>query len=267
MSAGKPPVEDELLSMASDTAAYSGQLAAARELSRRAMDSAERAGETEVAATYYAMSALREALFGHADEARRRATLALEHSPGIDAQYGAALALAYAGDAARAQALTTALGRRFPEATIVQSNYLPTLFAKLALDKGMSSQALAILRAATPYELGQTRYSAYYWTGMYPVYVRGEAYLAAHQGALAAAEFQKILDHPGIVVNEPIGALARLQLGRAYALEAQTSQGTAGDTARAKARAAYQYFLTLWKGADPDLPILKQAKAEYAKLQ
>lgn len=267
MSAGKPPIEDELLSMASDTAAYSGRLASARELSGRAMDSAERAGETEVAATYNAMSALREALFGNADEARRRATLALEHSPGIDAQYGSALALAYAGDAARAQALTADLGRRFPEATLVQSNYLPTLLAKLALDKGNPSQALEILRAAKPYELGQTRYSAYYWTGLYPVYVRGEAYLAAHQGALAAAEFQKILDHPGIVVNEPIGALAHLQLGRAYALEAQTSHGPEADAARAKARAAYHDFLTLWKGADPDIPILKQAKAEYAKLQ
>jgi hypothetical protein len=150
------------------------------------------------------------------------------------------------------------LNKRFPEGTTVQFNYLPTIRAKLALNRGDSSGALETLRAALPYELGTTTFSGEYtWNGLYPAFVRGEAYLAAHQGSAAAAEFQKILDHRGIVWNSPIGALARLQLGRAYA--------TVGDSS--KARVAYQDFLTLWRDADPDIPILKQAKAEYAKLQ
>ena len=182
--------------------------------------------------------------------------MATKHPPGHDLQYASALAWAYAGDDERAQKLTDDLGQRFPEATIVQVNYLPTLRAKLAVSKGNASEALETLRAALPYELGRTTYSSYGWTALYPVYVRGEAYLAAHQGKEAAAEFQKILDHRGIVLNEPIGALANLQLGRAYAVQ--------GDAAKAKA--AYQDFLTLWKDSDPDVPILQAAKAEYAKL-
>jgi len=170
--------------------------------------------------------------------------------------YGLALALAYAGDASRAQSLADDFGTRFPEDTVVQFNYLPTLRAKLALLRSNSQQALDSLQAAAPYELGLPALSFYNWPNLYPVYVRGEAYLAAHQGREAAAEFRKILDHRGIVLNEPIGALAHLQLGRAYAM--------LGDTA--KSRAAYQDFLTLWKDADPDIPILKQAKVEYAKL-
>ena len=153
---------------------------------------------------------------------------------------------------ARALALADDLGKRFPEDTIVQFNYLPTLHAGLALSGNEASKTILILRAAAPYELGEVGA-----TSLCPVFVRGEAYLAAHQGNEAAAEFQKILDHRGVVFNEPIGALAHLQLGRAYAIQ--------GDTV--KARAAYQDFLTLWKDADPDIPILKQAKAEYAKLQ
>jgi eukaryotic-like serine/threonine-protein kinase len=149
------------------------------------------------------------------------------------------------------------LGKRFPEDTLVQFNYLPTLRAKLVVSKGNASEAIESLRTATPYELGQTTGSTYGWTALYPVFVRGEAYLVAHQGSEAAAEFQKILDHRGIVLNAPIGALAHLGLGRAYVLQ--------GDTT--KARAAYQDFLTLWKDADPDIPILIAAKAEYAKLQ
>lgn len=256
-SAGKPGIEGTLLANEADTAAYYGRLRKARELSGRAMDSAERAKEEEAAATYSALSGLREALFGNAAEARRRAALPMEHSAGHDVEYGSALALAYAGADEQAKKLTDDLGRRFPEATIVQFNYLPALRAKLAIRRGNASEALETLRAATPYELGQTKYSSYDWTGLYPVYVRGEAYLAAHQGSEAATEFQKILDHRGIVLNEPIGALAHLGLARAYVLQ--------GDTA--KARAAYNDFLTLWKDADSDIPILKQAKAEYAKLQ
>ena len=183
--------------------------------------------------------------------------LAMRHPAGHDLQYATALASAYAGDDERAQKLADDLGQRFPEATVVQFNYLPTLRAKLAVSRGNASEALETLRAAQPYELGRTTYSTLGWTALYPVYVRGEAYLAAHQGKEAAAEFQKVLDHRGIVLNGPIGALARLQLGRAYAMQ--------GDTAKAKT--AYQDFLTLWKDADPDIPILKEAKAEYAKLK
>jgi serine/threonine protein kinase/Flp pilus assembly protein TadD len=254
---GKPGVEDMLLALEADTAAYSGRLRQAREFSRRAVDSAGQAEEKEAAAKYSALSGLREALFGNADEARRYATLAMQRSGGRDVPYGAALALTYAGDYGRAQALTGDLDKRFPQDTIVQFNYLPTLRAKLAVSQGNASEAIESLRAATPYELGQTVSSAYGWNALYPVFVRGEAYLAVHEGSEAAIEFQKILDHRGIVLNEPIGALAHLQLGRAYAMQ--------GDTA--KARAAYQDFLTLWKDADPDIPIYKQAKAEYAKLQ
>ena len=201
-SAGKPGVEDQLLGLEADTAAYSGRLRDAREFSRRAMDSAERAQEKEPAATYSALSGLREALFGNAEEARRRAALAMGLSAGRDVQYGAALAFVYAGDDARAQALADDLGKRFPEDTIVQFNFLPTLRAKLAVSKGNASEAIESLRTAAPYELGQTTSSTYGWTALYPVYVRGEAYLAAHQGNEAAAEFQKILDHRGVVLNE-----------------------------------------------------------------
>jgi predicted Zn-dependent protease len=172
-------------------------------------------------------------------------------------QYGAALALAYAGDDARARALTDDLGKKFPEDTIVQFNYLPTLRAKLALRRGIASEAIERLRAATPYELGESTTSPYDWNGLYPVFVRGEAYLASHHGNEAAAEFQKIIEHRGIVVNQPIGALAHLGLARAYVLQ--------GDTV--KARAVYEDFLTLWKDADPDVPIFIAAKAEYTKLK
>ena len=267
-SAGKPGVEDEFLGRQADTFGYSGQLREARELSRQAEASAERAGKKEVAATYSALSSLREALFGNRDEARRSVVATSKVSSGPDVQYGAALALAYAQDSLRAQVLTEALARRFPEYTIVQFNYLPTLRGKLELNRGNAAGAIEILQAASQYELGRTTTSVYGWTALYPVYVRGEAYLAAHQGSKAAAEFQKILDHPGVVLNEPIGALAHLGLARAYALEAQAAQATeASQRNLAKARAAYQDFLTLWKNADQDIPLLKQAKAEYQKLK
>ncbi len=256
-SAGAPGVEDALLATEADTAAFSGRLRNARELSDRAAGSAERAGEKEAAATYSALSGLREVLFGNAREARRRATLALERSAGRDVQYGVALALTYARDDGRAQTLTDDLGKRLPEDTLVRFNYVPTLRAKLALSRGNPIEAIESLRATAQYELGQTTGSTVSWTALYPLFVRGEAYLAAHQSSEAAAEFQKIIDHRGIVLNEPIGALAHLQIGRAYAVQ--------GDTAKAKA--AYQDFLTLWKDADPDIPILIVAKAEYAKLK
>jgi DNA-binding winged helix-turn-helix (wHTH) protein/tetratricopeptide (TPR) repeat protein len=262
-AANKPGFQD-LLALQGDTAAYFGHLREAREFSLRAADSAERAGMKRALADYHVVSAVREALFGEAANARQEIALAGGRSTdayrgfigrGQD-DFGRALALAYAGDSSPAEALTDDLATKFPDVTVMQFNYLPTLRAKLALNHSNPQQALDILRAAAPYELGSPAIGFYNWPNLYPVYVRGEAYLAARQGREAAAEFQKILDHRGIVLNEPIGALAHLQLGRAFALQ--------GDTA--KARAAYQDFLTLWKDADPDIPIFKQAKAEYAKL-
>jgi serine/threonine protein kinase/tetratricopeptide (TPR) repeat protein len=254
---GKVGTEDVLLALQADTAAYSGRINEARELSRQAIDSAGRAQNAEAAATYSALSALREALVGYKNEAQRHASLLMGRSTGRDVEYGAALALAYAGDGKRAQVLAHDLGQSFPEDTIVQFNYLPTLHARLAVNQGSASEALDSLRTAAPYDLGQSPSGVYAWTALYPVFVRGEANLAAHQGKEAAAEFQKIIDHRGVVLNSPIGALAHLQLGRAHTM--------AGD--KVKAKAAYQDFLTLWKDADPDIPILKQAKAEYVKLQ
>jgi eukaryotic-like serine/threonine-protein kinase len=247
--AGKPGVEDVLLGYEADTAAYYGRLEKARMSSRQAVASAERAEEKEAAASYEAGTALKEALVGNAGEARQRAAAALALSKGRDGQFTAALALAFAGDTVRAPTLADDLGTRFPEDTIVHFNYLPTIRAQLALRRNDSSRAIEILQAAAPYELGSAG-------GLYPVYVRGEADLAAHQGNEAAAEFKKILDHRGVVLNEPIGALAKLGLARAFSLQ--------GDTAKAKS--AYQDFLTLWKDADHDIPILIAAKAEYAKL-
>jgi eukaryotic-like serine/threonine-protein kinase len=250
-AAGKPGVEGVFLDSEGDTTAYFGRLGKAQEFSRRAVASAERAEEKETAAGYEAEAALREALFGNSAEGRQRVAVALALSHGRDVQYQSALALVVAGETAQAQLLADDLSKRFPEDTIVQFNYLPTIRAQLALNRNSPSMAVETLQATAPYELGGT------FLSLGPVYLRGEAYLAGHQGSEAAAEFQKILDHRGIVQNEPIGALAHLQLGRAYALS--------GDTA--KARAAYNDFLSLWKDADPDIPILKQAKAEYAKLQ
>jgi eukaryotic-like serine/threonine-protein kinase len=249
-SAGKPGVEDVLLGYEADTAAYTGRLAKAREFSRRAVASAERADEKEVAASYEADAALREAHFGNAAQAKQRAAAALELSTGQTPQYGAALALALAGDASRAETLADDLAKRFPEDTLVQFNSLPALHAEVALTRNDSSKAIEALQTAIPYELGSP-----ITLPLYPVYVRGEAYVAAHRGSEAAAEFQKIIEHRGVVANEAIGALAHLGLARAYVLQ--------GDIA--KAGAAYQDFLSLWKDADPDIPILKQAKAEYAK--
>ena len=256
--ANKPGDEDLLLALQADTAAYFGLLGKAREFSHRASNAAGLAAERETAAVYYAASALREALFGNADNARQQARVAKGLSAGRDVDYGVALALAYARDANQAQAFADDLAKRFPEDTVMQFNYLPTLRAKLALLRSNPQQGLDVLRGAAPYELGLPAIGLYNWPNLYPVYVRGEAYLAAHQGSEAAAEFQKILDHRGIVMNEPIGALAHLQIGRAYAMQ--------GNADRAKAAAAYQDFLTLWKHADPNIPVLIAAKAEYANL-
>jgi eukaryotic-like serine/threonine-protein kinase len=256
-SAGRPGVEDALLGFEADTAAYFGRLEKARMFSRQAVASAERAEEHETMAGYEIAAAVREALFGNSAEARQMAAGGLSLSTGRDVQFGAALALAMTKDFVRAEALRDDLGKRFPENTIVRLNYIPTLYAQLALSRNDTSKAIDALQAAALCELGGHGGPTGFLTALYPVYVRGEAHLAAHQGNEAAVEFQKILDHRGIVLNEPIGALAHLQIGRAYAMQ--------GDATKAKA--AYQDFLTLWKDADPDIPILLAAKAEYAKLQ
>jgi len=248
---GKPGFDDLMLDTESDTAAYGGQFAKARELTRRASDSAQRADKKETAAGHDAEAALREALVGNMSQAKQQAQAALALSTGTDVEAPSAIALGLAGDAPQSKRLAADLANRFPEDTIVQFDYLPMIHAVAALQSGSATKALEALVPAAPYELGLTGFN------LYPVYLRGEAYLAAHQGSAAAAEFQKILDHACVVQNEPIGALAHLGLARAYALS--------GDTVKAKS--AYQDFLGLWKDADPDIPILRQAKAEYAKLQ
>ena len=256
-AAGKPGGEDALLFLEAGTFGYSGRLGIAREFSRRAVASAERAEEKETAAVYEAEAALREGLFGNRAEARQRSEAALQLSTGRDAQYGAAIARALAGDSSGAQTLTDNLASRFPEDTIVQFNYLPTVRAQIALDKNNAAKAVDALQVAAPYELGTPLLGIEPVFSLIPVFVRGQAYLAGRQGSDAAAEFQKILDHRGVVVNGAIAPLAHLGLARAYLLQGDES----------KARSAYNDFLTLWKGADPDIPILKDAKAEYAKLQ
>ena len=255
-SAGKPGVEDMLLAAEADTAAYGGRLLAARDFSRKAIASAKRNAEKETAASYEAAAALREALFGNPDGARQHAEAALAISKGRDVQYASALAMAFAGAGQRAQQLSEQLSTNFPDDTLVRSVYLPTIRGQIALSRRDSSNAIELLKLASQYELGMPG-DAEFLPSLYPVYVRGNAYLAAGQGVEAAAEFEKILKWPGAVLNEPIAALAPLGLARAYALQ--------GDTA--KARSAYQDFLTLWKNADTEVPVLKLAKTEYAKLQ
>lgn len=255
-SQGKPGFEDILLADEADTAAYFGRLGKARDYSRRAVTSALHVEEKETAAYYESDAALREAFYGNSGMARNRSASALKLSTGREVEFKAALALALAGDTSQSRILMEDLNKRFPKDSILQLSYLPTVDAQRELSLNNPSKSVEILKVAAPYDLG-TLATGGYAMALYSVYVRGEAYLAVHQGREAAVEFQRILDHPGIVTNEPIGAFARLQVARAHKL--------AGDTARA--RAAYQGFLTLWKDADPDIPILKQAKAEYANLQ
>ena len=221
------------------------------------MDFAQQSGQKETAAVFDAGAALREAFFEKVPEARRSATAALKLSKDREVEYGAAFALALTGDSKGAQTLTDDLEKRFPDDTCVKFEYVPELRALLALNRNNPAKAIELLQVATPYELGVPRSSFHAIYGvLYPIYVRGEAYLALHQGTQAAAEFQKILDHPGIIFSDPVGALARLQIARAYAMS--------GDPA--KARTAYQDFLKLWKDADPDIPVLQHAQAEYTKL-
>jgi class 3 adenylate cyclase/Flp pilus assembly protein TadD len=265
--AGKPDSENFGLALASDTEAYSGHVGKARELTKRAVDSAIRADSKENGAIWQAIAAQRGAAYGNATEARLQAAQALKLAPasqGVEVE--AALAFAMEGDTARAEFMAQDLGKRYPLHTHMQSLWLPAIQGQLALNKKNPAAALNALQAASAIELGQISFVANI-SCLYPVYVRGEAYLAAGQGNAAAAEFQKILDHSGIVWNCWTGALAHLGVARANALQAKTSQGADADAARVGALAAYKDFLALWKDADADIPILKEAKAEYAKLQ
>jgi len=263
---GKPE-ESIGLSLASDTEAYAGHLHKATELTKRSVDSAIRADSKETGAVTQEIAAQREAAFGDPTDAKQDAAQGLKLYPassGVEVE--AALAFALAGDTTRADSLAQDLNKRFPLDTQMQSLWLPAIKAQLALDRKNPAEAISDLQAATSIELGSVAFG----NGnscLYHTYIRGDAYLAAGQGIAAAAEFEKILDRSGIVLNCWTGSLARLGLARAYALEAQMAQGADSDAGRAKARAAYQDFLTLWKDADPDVPILKQAKAEYAKLE
>jgi eukaryotic-like serine/threonine-protein kinase len=252
-AAGRPGDEDALLSMQSDTMAFYGKLAKARQFSRAAVDSAIRAGDKEAAAAWEVNAALRETEFGNNTEAKRGVAAAFALSRGREVTIASALVLARIGDQAGTQHLLKALHNEQPLGTILNFYWLPTIRAVLEMNGGKAAQACALLQSTESYELGQPTFVS----DLYPAYVRGQVYLKAHDGAAAVMEFQKLIDHPGIVLNFPTGALAHLQLGRAYILS--------GD--KNKAKAAYQDFFALWKDADPDIPILKEAKAEYAKLQ
>ena len=254
-AAGKRGEEDLLLSTESDTEAYYGRLDKARDFSRQAVESAVRADSTEIAALWKAGAALREAELGAITSARQGAKAALGLSSGRNVKIVAALTLARIGDASQAKALSDDLRRDYPNNSLLKLYWLPTIDAAVQLQANNPSAVLMELETAAPYELGVPPPME---TGMvYPAYLRGQAYLLAHNGSAAVTEFQKLLGHRGIVLNFVTGALAKLQIGRAYAIS--------GDTAKTKA--AYQEFLTLWKDADPDIPILKQAKTEYAKLK
>ena len=254
-AAGRSGEEHWLLLEQSDTEAYFGHLETAREFTRRAVDSAQRADAKETAALWQANGALWEAEVGNVAFARQSALAALALVEGRDVRNSAALALARAGDTSKAKNIVESLNRDFPQNTIVQGYWLPAILAGIEIHENNPGEAVQILQTAIPYELAQSQ--PFHVGTLYPIYVRGQAFLLAHEGTQAAAEFQKIINHRGIVLNFPLGALAHLQLGRAYVLS--------GDTAKGKA--AYQDFLALWKDADLDIPILKQAKAEYAKLQ
>src|SRR6202166_815203 len=255
---GKPGAEDWMSDRQAFALAYTGHLQEARRWSHRASDLARQAGHRERAALFETRAALWEAFFGDAPVAKRTAKDALALAENREVRYGAALALAMSSDASQAQSLANDLERDFPEDTSVRFYYLPSVRASLALNHGDPSKAIEFLQIAVPYDLGMPRSATFaYFGALYPVYVRGQAYLAAHQGAEAAREFQKIVDHRGITVGDAFGALAHLGLARAYAMQGET----------AKARKKYQDFLTLWKDADSEIPILKKAKVDYAKLQ
>jgi serine/threonine protein kinase/tetratricopeptide (TPR) repeat protein len=250
---GKLGIEDALTALQSDTEAYHGHFEKARELTRLAEDTARRRSDPETAASYRAEAAIREAEVGHGALARQDVAAALSMSANRNVRIQAALALARTGETTRARVMARDLQKETSTNTILNSYWLPTIRATAEINQDNASSAIQLLQTASPYELGSPEPLG----NLYPVYVRGQAYLSARQGTAAAVEFQKLVDHVGIVQNFLLGSLAHLGLARAYAL--------AGDTA--KSRTAYQDFFVPWKDADPDIPLLKQAKAEYAKLQ
>jgi DNA-binding winged helix-turn-helix (wHTH) protein/tetratricopeptide (TPR) repeat protein len=258
LARARPGGENWMSAREAFVAAYSGHLRDARSISHRAVFQAQQAGQPERASLWAAGAAVREALFGNKEAAAEWAASALQLSHTREVEYGAALAFAMSGDSPRAQALAAEMEKGFPEDSSVRFSYVPTIRAVLALNQAEPQRAVELLQVAAPHELGIPLSAVSGLFGaFYPIYVRGQAYLAAHKATEAASEFRKILDHPGIVVSDPIAALSHLQMGRAYALT--------GDSA--KARSAYQDFFTLWKDADPDIPVLKQGESEYAKLQ
>jgi eukaryotic-like serine/threonine-protein kinase len=262
-----PDYENVGLALDADTEAYAGHLHKATELTKRAADSAIRVDSKEGGAIAQAIAAQREAAYGFPAEARLSAAEALKLVPdsqGVAVE--AALAFAMAGDTVRAEALAHDMAKRFPLDTQMQALWLPAIRGQLALDTKNPASALKVLEVDSKLELGSISF-VLNLSCLYPTYVRGEAYLAVGQGKQAVAEFQKVIDRSGIVWNCWTGALAHLGVARANALQAKTSAGADADAARVRALAAYKEFLTLWKDADTDIPILQQAKAEYAKLQ
>jgi DNA-binding winged helix-turn-helix (wHTH) protein/predicted Zn-dependent protease len=254
---GQPQGENLLLSAQSDTEAYFGRSARAREFSQRAANSARTSNQPGTAVEWQMNAALRDAEFGSSTEARQQISAILKAPPNREVQILAALALARAGDSKRAEQLADDLAQRFPLDTAINSYWLPTIRASIEMNRREPKKAIEILKAALPHELGNPLPQAELGAFLYPVYVRSQAYLMLGQGKEAAGEFQKLLDHRGITVNCPFGALAHLGLARSYVLQDDT----------VKSRAAYQDFLALWKDADPDIPILIAAKSEYAKLK
>jgi serine/threonine protein kinase/Flp pilus assembly protein TadD len=252
-AAGRPGEEDQVLTLHADTQAYYGRLEKARDLARRATDSAVRADAKETGAQWLAYHALREAEMGNVTAARQSVTRALALAPGRDVKVLSALALARSGETTQSKTLLDGLQKSEPGNTYLKVYWFPVIEASIALAQQAPDRAVVDLEPSLPYELGGPPPG----TAMYPPYIRGLAYLAQKNGPAAAAEFQKFIDHAKIVQNFPVAAIARLQLARAYTISGNT----------AKAKAAYQDFLTLWKDADPDIPILKEAKAKFAKLQ
>jgi tetratricopeptide (TPR) repeat protein len=258
LAKGKQGAEHRVTHAEALSLARCGRLASARLLSNRAVDLAMQAGDDETAASYRAARGVWEAVYGNAAQGKSSATAALKLSKGRDLEYASGLGLAFSGDSSQAQALAVDLEKRFPEDTFVKFTYVPVLRAVAALGRGKPADIVQGLQVTLPYELAVNglNYVHFYLGGLYSAYVRGEALMAVHRYTEAAAEFQKILDHRGLVGLDPIGALAHLQLGRVFALS--------GD--KIDAKAAYEAFLALWKDADVDVPILKSAKAEYGRL-
>ena len=257
-AAKMPGSEDMISGQQASSFASHGQLEKARAISAGAITFMVQSGRREAAARAESGSALREAFLGNRDQAKRLALAALSLSKGRDAQYGAAFAFALSGDSTKAEALASDLETRFPEDTSVRFHYVPTLRALVALNRRDATKAIELLQANIPYELGspQSSFSGFYGV-LYPVYVRGMAYLMMHRGNDASTEFRKVLDHPGIVANDPIGSLAHLEIGRAY-VQSGNSVG---------AQSAYKDFLALWNAADQDLPLLKQSQLEFARIE